>query len=31
MEEQGELQSEVVKLPNLFVDEVGKRVKTLDI
>ena len=31
MEEHSELQSEVVKLCNLFVDDMGERMKTLDL
>ena len=31
MEEHGELQSEIVRLCNSFVEDVGERVKTLDV
>ena len=31
MEEHSELQSEIVKLCNLFVEDVGERMKTLDV
>ena len=30
-EERGELQSEIVRLCNSFVEDVGKRMKTLDV
>ena len=31
MEEHGELQSEIVRLCNSFVEDVGERMKTLDV